>query len=87
VSNAPIAPGIVKWPALVGGAARLPNVSTWKIQGSFYARRGYWQVFTKECEAETDAAAREWVLSEIGSNHHVKRHEIRIVQLSTAGTA
>jgi ribosomal protein L20A (L18A) len=71
----------------VGGAARGKVVSTWKIQGSFYARRGYWQPFSKECEAATDLAAREWVLSEIGSCHHVKRHQIRIDQLTAAGKA
>ncbi len=55
---------------------------TWKIEGSFYARRGYWQNFRKECEAASEAAAREWALSEIGSCHHVKRHRIRIDRLS-----
>ena len=53
----------------------------WKIEGSFYARRGFWQVFRKECEAASEAAAREWALSEIGSCHHVKRHQIRIDRL------
>jgi ribosomal protein L20A (L18A) len=55
---------------------------TWTVQGSFYARRHYWQTFRKECEAASDAAAREWILSEIGSCHHVKRHEIRIEQVT-----
>jgi ribosomal protein L20A (L18A) len=59
---------------------------TWTVQGSFYARRNYWQPFRKECEADTDAAAREWALSEIGSCHHVKRHEIRIDHIGPAGT-
>jgi ribosomal protein L20A (L18A) len=71
----------------VGRAAGQKTVSTWKIQGSFYARRGYWQTFTKECEATTDAAAREWLLSEIGSCHHVKRHQIRIEKLTASGRA
>ena len=62
-------------------------MSTWKIQGSFYARRGYWQTFTMECEATTDVAARERLLSEIGSCHHVKRHQIRIDRLSAADRA
>ncbi|MGI0129911.1 MAG: 50S ribosomal protein L18Ae [Thermoplasmata archaeon] len=56
-------------------------MSTWKIRGSFYARRGYWQPFTYVCEAESDSVAREWLLSEIGSCHHVKRHQIRIAEL------
>ncbi|HTW77095.1 MAG TPA: 50S ribosomal protein L18Ae [Thermoplasmata archaeon] len=59
-------------------ATRGGTVSTWVVRGSFYARRNYWQPFQKECEAATDAAAREWALSEIGSCHHVKRRGIRI---------
>ncbi len=59
----------------------------WTVQGSFYARRGYWQPFRKECEAATDAAAREWILSEIGSCHHVKRREIRIEAVAPAKAA
>ena len=49
-----------------------------KVQGSFYARRGYWQPFTKTHDAESAEVAREWALSEIGGCHHVKRHQIRI---------
>ncbi len=50
----------------------------WTVEGAFYARRNYWQTFRKDCDAATDVAARDRVLSEIGSCHHVKRHEIRI---------
>jgi len=49
-----------------------------KVQGSFYARRGYWQTFTKTHEAQSAEVAREWALSEIGGCHHVKRSQIRI---------
>jgi len=49
-----------------------------KVEGSFYARRGYWQPFTKTHDAESADLAREWALSEIGGCHHVKRHQIRI---------
>jgi ribosomal protein L20A (L18A) len=56
----------------------------WTVRGSFYARRGYWQVFTKECDATTDAAAREWALSEIGSCHHVRRQYIRIDEIAAS---
>ena len=59
-------------------------VPTWVVHGSFYARRGYWQPFRKECDALSDAAAREWILSEIGSCHHVKRHQIRIEKVASA---
>ena len=53
-----------------------------KVQGSFYARRGYWQPFTKVHDAETPELARHWALSEIGGCHHVKRHQIRIESIS-----
>lgn len=49
-----------------------------KVQGSFYARRGYWQSFTKLHDADSSDVAREWALSEIGGCHHVKRSQIRI---------
>ncbi|HLM70947.1 MAG TPA: 50S ribosomal protein L18Ae [Thermoplasmata archaeon] len=49
-----------------------------KVQGSFYARRNYWQTFTKTHEAESAEVAREWALSEIGGCHHVKRSQVRI---------
>ncbi|HXQ79266.1 MAG TPA: 50S ribosomal protein L18Ae [Thermoplasmata archaeon] len=49
-----------------------------KVQGSFYARRGYWQAFTKTHDAQSAEVAREWALSEIGGCHHVKRSQIRI---------
>ncbi len=57
------------------------------VEGSFYARRGYWQRFTKRHEAESAAIAREWALSEIGGCHHVKRHQIRVDSVSEAAAA
>lgn len=48
------------------------------VVGSFYARRGYWQAFTKRHDATSAEVAREWALSEIGGCHHVKRSRIRI---------
>ncbi|MGP8072903.1 MAG: 50S ribosomal protein L18Ae [Thermoplasmata archaeon] len=59
---------------------------TFTVRGSFYARRGYWQVFTKEHEADTKDNAVHWALSEIGGCHHVKRHLIRI-ETVTEGAA
>ncbi|HTT14956.1 MAG TPA: 50S ribosomal protein L18Ae [Thermoplasmata archaeon] len=56
----------------------------WTVEGSFYARRGYWQPFSKTHEAPTKEAAAEWTLSEIGGCHHVKRHQIRIVNVGPA---
>ena len=49
-----------------------------RVAGSFLARRGYWQPFTKEHEAPTPEVAREWAFSEIGGCHGVKRSLIRI---------
>ncbi len=57
------------------------------VQGSFYARRGYWQPFTKRHEAPSEAVATEWALSEIGGCHGVKRHRIRIEKVTVAPAA
>jgi len=57
-------------------------VPTFSVRGSFYARRGYWQTFTKEHDAETQETALHWALSEIGGCHNVKRHLIRIDSVS-----
>ena len=51
---------------------------TFRVQGSFYARRGYWQPFTKIHDADTKENALHWALSEIGGCHHVKRNLVRI---------
>ncbi len=50
----------------------------YRVHGTFYARRGYWQTFTKEHEAENPETAQHWAYSEIGGCHKVKRHLIRI---------
>ncbi len=60
---------------------------TFTVTGAFYARRGYWQPFSKRHEADSPATAREWALSEIGGCHHVKRHEIRIDAVTEASAA
>ncbi|HTP53396.1 MAG TPA: 50S ribosomal protein L18Ae [Thermoplasmata archaeon] len=57
------------------------------VTGSFYARRGYWQPFTKRHDADSEEIAREWALSEIGGCHHVKRHEIRVDSVSPTPSA
>ncbi len=56
----------------------------WTVRGSFNARRGYWQPFTKTHEAESGEQAREWALSEIGGCHHVKRAQIQIASVTEA---
>ncbi|MCI4346021.1 MAG: 50S ribosomal protein L18a [Thermoplasmata archaeon] len=48
------------------------------VAGSFRARRGYWQPFVMARSASNEAAAREKVLSELGSCHGVKRALVRI---------
>jgi len=58
-----------------------------RVQGTFYARRGYWQEFTKVHDAESAELAREWALSEIGGCHHVKRHQIRIASVAEVPAA
>ena len=58
-----------------------------KVEGSFYARRGYWQPFTKVHEATSAELAREWALSEIGGCHHVRRSRIRIDSVSEVPAA
>jgi ribosomal protein L20A (L18A) len=62
-------------------------MTMWTVRGSFYARRGYWQSFTKTHEAESGDIVREWALSEIGGCHHVKRHQIRIESVSAPAAA
>ena len=57
------------------------------VQGTFYARRGYWQAFSKQHDADSAEIAREWALSEIGGCHAVKRHQIRITSIGEAPTA
>ncbi|HKS60023.1 MAG TPA: 50S ribosomal protein L18Ae [Thermoplasmata archaeon] len=59
-------------------------MSEWVVRGSFYARRDYWQVFTKRHEAPSAAQAREWALAEIGGCHHVNRQRIRIDSVEEA---
>lgn len=54
------------------------------VKGSFYARRGDWQPFRKEHDADSPEQAREWALSEIGGCHHVKRTLIRIESVAPA---
>jgi|HubBroStandDraft_1064217.scaffolds.fasta_scaffold01073_13 ribosomal protein L20A (L18A) len=62
-------------------------MTTFTIRGAFYARRGYWQPFQKDHDATSDAEAREWVLSEIGSCHHVRRGQIRVDAITAAPAA
>ncbi|MCI4342559.1 MAG: 50S ribosomal protein L18a [Thermoplasmata archaeon] len=60
---------------------------TFRVKGSFYARRDYWQAFSKQHEADSLAIATDWALSEIGGCHSVKRHLIRIESVSEISVA
>jgi len=62
-------------------------MTLWTVRGAFYARRGYWQPFTKEHETDSGEMARHWALSEIGGCHHVKRQQIRIESVTEAKAA
>ncbi len=63
------------------------TMAHFKVEGSFYARRDYWQPFTKVHDAESAELAREWALSEIGGCHHVKRSQIRIASVAEVPSA
>ncbi len=62
-------------------------MTVYRVVGTFYARRNYWQPFTKNHEAETPELAREWALSEIGGCHGVKRQHVRIASVSEVPAA
>lgn len=53
-------------------------MTQYTVTGSFRARRGYWQPFVLRRDAESEARAREQVLSDLGSRHRVTRELIRI---------
>lgn len=63
------------------------SMPVFTVKGSFNARRGYWQTFTKQHEAPSADAAREWTYSEIGGCHGVKRGRIRIEAVSEGAQA
>jgi ribosomal protein L20A (L18A) len=65
----------------------LRKMPSYTVRGAFYARRGYWQTFTKHHEADNPTSAREWTLSEIGGCHGVKRAGIRIDSVEEAPTS
>jgi ribosomal protein L20A (L18A) len=65
----------------------LTSMPKFTVRGAFYARRGYWQTFTKEHEADSADAAREWTLSEIGGCHSLKRSGIRIDSVEASPAA
>jgi ribosomal protein L20A (L18A) len=50
----------------------------YSVVGSYLARRGFWQSFTKQLEASNAAAAQERAVSQLGGSHGVARRLIRI---------
>jgi ribosomal protein L20A (L18A) len=56
----------------------------WNVEGSYLARRGYWQVFRKRLAAASADAAQEIAVSQIGGSHRVGRQRIRIERVSEA---
>ena len=51
------------------------------VSGRFEARDG-WETFQTEIEAENDNVAREYVLSNFGSRHGLKRRQIEIDEVA-----
>jgi ribosomal protein L20A (L18A) len=56
----------------------------WNVEGSYLARRGYWQVFRKRLEAASAEAAQERALSQLGGSHGVGRHLVKIESVTEA---
>jgi ribosomal protein L20A (L18A) len=56
----------------------------WNVEGTYLARRGFWQGFRKRLDAASAEAARETALSQIGGSHGVKRTLIRIEKVTEA---
>lgn len=57
-------------------------MADWSVEGSFLARRGYWQTFTLHLTAEGADAAREKAFSRIGGCHGVGRWSVHIDTVS-----
>ena len=52
-------------------------MSEFTVTGRYRARDG-WQTFTKTVDAPNEEVAREHVLSQVGSQHGVKRTEVEL---------
>jgi ribosomal protein L20A (L18A) len=60
---------------------RTAVMPSWEVSGRYLAARARWQSFAITVEAATAAQAREWILSEIGGCHHVRRSLIQVSQV------
>jgi len=52
-------------------------MKAFKVSGTFMMKPG-WQPFSKEVLADSEARARENILSDLGSKHRAKRRQIKI---------
>jgi large subunit ribosomal protein LX len=58
-------------------------MSQFTVSGRFQMRDGF-QEFTKSVEAPNDSVAREHILSQLGSEHNLKRTQIEIGEVTAA---
>ena len=56
-------------------------MSAFTVRGKFQSRDG-WQQFETSIEAENENVAREHTLSQLGSQHGLKRTEIKLDEVS-----
>ena len=61
-------------------------MSEFTVTGRYRARGG-WQPFTKTVEAPNENVAREHVLSQVGSQHAVRRTEVELEGVEEVATA
>lgn len=52
-------------------------MKAFRVSGTFMMKPG-WQPFSKDVLAESEARARERILSDLGSKHRASRRQIRI---------
>lgn len=58
-------------------------MSQFTVSGQFAARGGH-QEFTKEIDAKNASVAEEHILSQLGSEHGLKRTQIEITDVTAA---
>lgn len=61
-------------------------MSEFTVSGKFQAREG-WNEFTKTVEAPNENVARDRVLSQIGSEHGLKRMQIELDDVEEVAVA
>ena len=58
-------------------------MSHFTVSGRFRTRHGF-QEFTKDIDAPNESVAREHVLSQLGSEHNLKRTQIELGEVTAA---